>query len=214
MQAQLADARLDALRMQINPHFLFNTLNTISSYLEQDPRGVRRMIARLSDLLRYTLEGTNAREVPLRQELGFIDSYLALQQIRFEERLKIDRDIDPDVLDALVPNLILQPLVENALKYGIDGREEGGRIELSVWRQGNYLHLCVGDDGPGLPPPGDTEVKDSQGIGLHNTRERLASLYGSDQQFNLESSDGGGLIAHVVLPYHTSTDFYIPALSQ
>jgi sensor histidine kinase YesM len=201
--------------MQINPHFLFNTLNTISSYLEQDPRGVRRMIARLSDLLRYTLEGTDAREVPLRQELGFIDSYLALQQIRFEERLEIGRDIDPDMLDALVPNLILQPLVENALKHGIGGREDGGRIELAAWREGNYLHLSVGDDGPGLSQTaGEVAAKDSQGIGLRNTRERLTSLYGPDQRFNLEAADGGGLVAHLVLPYHTSTDLYLPALSQ
>lgn len=215
LQAQLSEARLQALRMQLNPHFLFNTLNTISSYLERDPPGVRRMIARLSELLRYTLEKTEAREVPLRQELAFIDRYLEIQRIRFEERLEVHLSVDPAVLDALVPNLILQPLVENAIKHGIGGREDGGRIEMRAWREEEYLHLSVRDDGPGLTPSaGDGAATAPQGIGLRNTRERLESLYGTAQHFALEPADGGGLLVHLVLPYHTGTDLYTTTLSE
>ncbi|MGI9175353.1 MAG: sensor histidine kinase [Rhodothermales bacterium] len=219
LQAQLAESRLRALRAQLNPHFLFNTLNFISSDLERDPRGVRRMIARLSELLRYTLDKTDVREVPLRQELGFIDGYLEIQRIRFEDRLAVHHNVDPAVLDALVPNLILQPLVENAVKHGIAHRESGGGIELRAWRVGEHLHLSVRDDGPGLPPTngdgdGDGEATASQGIGLRNTRERLEALYGTAQRFVLEPAEGGGLTAHLVLPYHTGTDLYTTALPE
>ena len=216
LQAQLADARLHALRSQLNPHFLFNTLNAISSYLEADPRGVRRMIARLSELLRYVLEKTDAREVPLREELGFIDKYLEIQRLRFEDRLTVAHHVDPAVLEALVPSLILQPLVENAVKHGLAHREQGGRIELRAWREGERLHLSVRDDGPGLPPPtGDgAAASATPGIGLRNTRERLESLYGTAQQFSLESAEDGGLVAHLALPYHTGTDLYAAALTE
>ena len=211
LQAQLAESRLRALRTQLNPHFLFNTLNFISSDLERDPRGVRRMIARLSELLRYTLDKTDVREAPLRQELGFIDGYLEIQRIRFEDRLAVQRDVDPAVLDALVPSLILQPLVENAVKHGIAHREKGGGIELRAWREGEHLHLSVRDDGPGLPPA-DGDGTAAPGIGLRNTRERLEALYGTSQRFELQPAEGGGLVAHLVLPYHTGTDLYTIAL--
>ncbi len=214
LQAQLADARLEALRMQINPHFLFNTLNAISSYLEQDPRGVRRMIARLSELLRYTLDGTDTREVPLREEIGFIDSYLELQRMRFEERLETTLDVDPNVLDALVPNLLLQPLVENAIKHGIGDREEGGRVDIAAWREGPHLHLRVRDDGPGMAANGGDGMLPAKGIGLRNTRERLETLYGPDQELDLEHPDGGGLAAHIVLPFRTSADHYAATVSS
>ena len=209
LQAQLSEAHLQALRMQLNPHFLFNTLNAVSAYLERDPAGARRMIARLSELLRYALEKRDVREVPLQQELDFIEKYLDLQRVRFEERLELGRDVDEAVLDALVPTLILQPLVENAIKHGIGDREEGGRIALRAWREGQHLHLIVHDDGPGLSGVGgDGESTESWGIGLKNTRERLSSLYGSGQRFALEPADGGGLNAHIVLPYHTASDLY------
>jgi signal transduction histidine kinase len=215
LQAQLAESRLQALRTQLNPHFLFNTLNFISSYLERDPRSVRRMIARLSELLRYTLDKTGDREVPLRQELRFIDGYLEIQQIRFGDRLTIHRDIDPDVLEALVPTLILQPLVENAVKHGIASREEGGHLELNAWREGEHLHLSVRDDGPGLTASdGDGAAAVTPGIGLRNTRERLEALYGPAQQFALEPAEGGGAVARLDLPYHTSTDLYTTTLSE
>jgi two-component system, LytTR family, sensor kinase len=215
LHAQLVEARFQTLRTQLNPHFLFNTLNTISSYLEEDPAGVRRMIARLSELLRYTLEKTESREVPLRQELGFIDGYLEIQLIRFDDSLVVHLDIDPAVLDALIPNLILQPLVENAIKHGIGRCEEGGTIELRAWRENERLHLSVRDTGPGLAlTDGDGAPAGSAGIGLRNTRARLESLYGSDQRFTLEPSHDGGLVAHLDLPYHKTTDLYTTAFSE
>lgn len=209
LHAQLAEARLQTLRMQINPHFLFNTLHTISTYLERDPRGVRRMIARLSELLRYTLEKTEAKEVPLRQELGFLDGYLEIQAIRFRDSLSVHHDIDAAVLDALVPNLILQPIVENAVKHGVGHLEGEGRIALRAWREGERLHLSVQDNGPGLAPPsGDGAVVPPPGIGLRNTRERLESLYGDEQSLDLAAAEGGGVVAHLSLPYHTAADLF------
>ena len=207
LQAHLAEARFQALRMQINPHFLFNTLHTISTYLERDPRGVRRMIARLSDLLRYTLEMGNLKEVPLRQEMSFVDGYLDIQAIRFQDSLEVHLDTEPDVMEALVPNLILQPLVENAIKHGVSSVETGGRIELRAWREGEHLHLSVGDNGPGLAAPAE------DGVGLRNTRDRLESLYGDKQSLVLEPAEGGGLVAHITLPYHTGADLYTRAVS-
>lgn len=215
LQAQLAESRLQALRTQLNPHFLFNTLNFISSYLERDPRSVRRMIARLSELLRYTLDKTDEREVPLRQELSFIDGYLEIQQIRFGDRLTVRRDIALNAQEALVPTLILQPLVENAIKHGIAHREEGGSIELRAWREDEHLHLSVRDDGPGFSATSENGTAAvTPGVGLRNTRERLEALYGTAQRFTLDSAEDGGAVAHLVLPYHTQTDLYTTTLPE
>lgn len=215
LQAQLAESRLQALRAQLNPHFLFNTLNFISSYLERDPRGVRRMIARLSELLRYTLDKTGEREVTLSQELSFIDRYLEIQRIRFGDRLTVHRDVDADVLEALVPTLILQPLVENAVKHGIAHREAGGHIALRAWREGEQLHLSVRDDGPGpSAPSGNGAASITPGVGLRNTRARLEALYGPEQRFVLEPAEEGGAVARLTLPYHTSTDLYTTTLPE
>lgn len=207
LQAQLSEAHLHTLRMQLNPHFLFNTLNTISAYLERDPAGVRRMIARLGELLRYTLDKAEAREVPLHQELQFTEKYLEIQRMRMEERLLVEEDVDPGVLNAFVPNLILQPLVENAIKHGIGRRESGGRIQLSARREGDDLHLSVADDGPGMSVSVGNGAA-SAGIGLRNTRQRLESLYGEAQRFSVGPSDIGGLVARMTIPYHTSEDLY------
>ena len=202
LEAQLAEARLSALRMQLNPHFLFNTLNAVSALVERDPAGVRRMVARLSSLLRYVLEEGSAPEVPLRDELAFLRSYLAIQEIRFSGRLQVSEACRGDVLDALVPNLILQPLVENAVKHGLGAREDGvGHIEIGAERVGHQLVLTVRDDGPGAHPE---DIRD--GVGLSNTRARLEALYGSDATLTLESGSEGGLVARVVLPYHTARD--------
>ena len=203
LQAQLADARLTALRTQLNPHFLFNTLHAVSALVERDPRGVRRMIARLSELLRYTLDGADEQEIPLEQELTFLERYLEIMQIRFQGRLAVDTQADPDVLDALVPNLILQPLVENAVKHGVSKVDGAGRIEIRARREGERVVLSVQDNGPGL---GGTDVAEEEGVGLRNTRARLAQLYGPAQNLTLRVAEGGGLIAEVVLPYHTDTD--------
>ncbi|MEP6833375.1 MAG: histidine kinase [Gemmatimonas sp.] len=213
LQAQLVEARLSALRSQLNPHFLFNTLNAISALVERDPKGVRRMIARLSELLRYSLEEGSESEVPLSREFAFLDRYMEIMQIRFQGRLKIEQHSDADVADALVPNLILQTLVENALKYGVNESDGSGRLAISATRQGEQLVLRVRDFGPGLRNGGSSSsnlangngLSDS-GVGLRNTRERLEQLYGDDQQFSLRAADGGGVIAEVMLPFHTMAD--------
>lgn len=213
LQAQLADARLQALRMQLNPHFLFNTLHAVSSLVERDPRGVRRMIARLSALLRYTLEEAGAQEVPLKQELRFLNGYLEIQQIRFQGKLEVEHEVAPDVLDALVPNLILQPIVENAIKHGTSQMDGTGRIAVRARREGECLVLTVRDNGPGLAgPSGDGAFGPNEGIGLRNTRARLAELYGDAQRLTLETAKGGGLVARITLPYHTSADLRTTAL--
>ncbi len=215
LRAQLAEARLETLRMQINPHFLFNTLHAVSTLVERDPKGVRRMIARLSALLRYTLEGNSAQEVPLRQELQFLDDYLEIQQIRFQGRLQVQQHIEPALLDALVPNLILQPLVENAIKHGAARVEGSGYIELRAWREGARLCLSVSDNGPGFleNTEGDGMPNLKKGLGLRNTQERLEGLYGSMQSLSLSAAEQGGVVAQITLPYHTGADLMTSAVS-
>ena len=204
LHAQLADARLGALRAQLNPHFLFNTLHAISSLVERDPRGVRRMIARLSELLRYSLEESDEQEIPLRQELAFLDRYLEIMRIRFQGALEVTMDIADEVQDALVPNLVLQPLVENAVKHGVSKAEGAGRITIRARRDGERTILTVEDNGPGF---GDVEAPGENGVGLRNTRERLEQLYGRAQSLTLrEAESGRGLVAEVVLPFHTRGD--------
>ena len=203
LQAQLADARLAALRTQLNPHFLFNTLHAVSALVERDPRGVRRMIARLSELLRTTLDGADEQEVPLSQELQFTHRYLEIMQIRFQGRLAIDSQIEPCALDALVPNLILQPLVENAIKHGVSKIEEPGRIEIRARRAGDRLVLCVRDNGPSVH---DTALRAGEGVGLRNTRERLSELYGTEQSLTLSPAENEGVLAEVTIPYHKRSD--------
>lgn len=191
LQAQLAEARLDALRMQINPHFLFNTLNAISALVDRDPSGTRKMIARLSELLRRTIDSRAADEVPLRQELELLDRYVEIMEIRFQGRLRAERRIDDDALDALVPHFILQPIVENALEHG-----QGGTIEIAARRDGARLVVSVRDHGPGVSGT-------AAGVGLGNTRARLEQLYGSGASFALRNAEGGGAIAEIVVPYRT-----------
>jgi two-component system LytT family sensor kinase len=195
LQAQLAEARLDVLRAQLNPHFLFNTLNAISALVERDPRGTRRMIARLSDLLRYTLEESTDAEVPLRRELDLLEEYIELMQIRFQGKLDVTMRVQDDTRDALVPNLILQPIVENAIKHGV-GSMGSGEIAIAAVRVGENLELTVSDSGGG--PGGGPE-----GVGLRNTNARLAQLYGSQFSVTLRSRPGGGTDAVMVLPLRT-----------
>ena len=202
LQAQLAEARLDALRKQLDPHFLFNTLNAISSLVERDPRGVRRMISRLGELLRHSIEGAGEAEIPLRQELDLLRRYVEIMQVRFQGRLEVDVVAEPDVLDAMVPNLVLQPLVENAIKHGVSKVEGLGRIRVDCRREGESLVLRVIDNGRGLAEPGD----DSSGVGLRNTTARLEQMYGSEQTFTLMPGASGGMVAEVRVPYHTRGD--------
>jgi signal transduction histidine kinase len=201
LRAQLAEARLSALRSQIDPHFLFNTLNAVSALVERDPRGVRRMIARLSELLRHSLEGAGAAEVTLRKEVEFVDRYLEIMRIRFQGSLEVETDVDAEVMDALVPNLILQPLVENAVKHGVGRMKEGGLIRIHAFRENGRVVLSVRDNGPGLGTAAPRE-----GVGVRNTRQRLEQLYGQAQALTLGPVDGGGVEARVTLPFHTAGD--------
>ena len=209
LKAQLSDARLSALRMQINPHFLFNTLHSISSLADENPEGVQRIVARLSALLRRALEGNANQEVPLAKELSFIRDYLEIQRIRFDERLEVIERIDENLQDALVPDLILQPLVENAIKHGATtANGHAARIVLTARRDpaSDRLVLVVRDNGPGLDEGAEKRADREGRVGLANTRKRLDALYGSDATLDLTNAPEGGLIATVTLPYHTAAD--------
>jgi two-component system LytT family sensor kinase len=197
LQAQLAQARLEALRAQLNPHFLFNTLNAVSALVERDPRGVRRMIARLSDLLRYTLDESTDQEVPLHRELDLLGEYIELMQIRFQGKLEVAIRVDEDARRALVPNLLLQPIVENAIKHGVTHLQTTGAIEVRGRREGDDLVVTVSDNGPG-PGQGD------EGVGLANTNERLGQMYGHAYRVALRPGVPSGTIAEMRLPFHTA----------
>lgn len=219
LQAQLAEARLEVLSAQLNPHFLFNTLHAVSSLVERDPRGVRRMIARLSELLRVTLEGTNDQEIPLSRELELLRLYLDIMQVRFQGRLVVDIDADADVMDALVPSFVLQPLVENAVMHGVSKVEGAGRIELRAGRDADDVVITVRDNGPGLGSDAQHATSSpvvptrspAGGVGLRNTRARLEQLYGTEQRLVLRPAAEGGTLAEIVLPYHTAADLHAEA---
>ena len=198
-EARFAEARLAALRMQINPHFLFNALNGIATLIHLDPRAADTMLGHLGELLRASLDDANAGEVPLRRELEFVRRYLAIEQTRFGDRLRIEERISADTLDALVPAFILQPLVENAIKHGISTVRGPGMVTLVSRREGDSLCLEVLDTGPG---PGATDTsKTGTGIGLANTRARLAQLYPGRHELVLRPRDDGGCLARIALPF-------------
>lgn len=199
LEKHLAQAKLQALQMQLNPHFLFNTLHSISSLMHKDIEAADRMIMRLSDLLRAALDSADTQEVSLRKELELLQLYLGIEQIRFGDRLSIQLDIAPEALEAQVPNLILQPLVENAIRHGIEPRAKPGRIELHAMRQDNTLTLRVCDNGKGLPPAKPAR----EGVGLSNTRARLRELYGAAHRFEFGDQPEGGLRVEMVIPYRT-----------
>jgi LytS/YehU family sensor histidine kinase len=186
--------------MQLHPHFLFNTLNGIAG-LVRDSRNkdAVRMIAGLSDLLRHTLETAGKQEVSLREELEFLELYLDLQQMRFPDRLSVRMEIEPETLDATVPYLVLQPLVENAVRHGIAPRAAPGTVGVRARRDDTLLEIKVFDDGLGLSHPADAGK--GTGIGLANTRARLAQLYGEGHRFDVREREGGGVEATVVIPF-------------
>ncbi len=202
LRQELVEARLSALRMQLNPHFLFNTLHAVSALIHEDPEAADRVVARLSELLRLSLDQSKPQEVPLREEMGFLERYLEIEQTRFGERLTVVKDIPNDAQQALVPFLVLQPLVENAIRHGIEPREDAGRLAIEARRNNGHLQLRVRDNGSGLPT--ETNGKPVEGIGLSNTRSRLQHLYGDKFQFQLTSAQGGGLEAFIEIPFHTS----------
>jgi len=199
LAAQLSEARLGALRMQLNPHFLFNSLNAITVLVrDRNTAAASRMLELLSDVLRQVLQTDETHETALSGELEFLERYLAIEQVRFSDRLRPRIEIDPAVARAAVPRFLLQPLVENALHHGIARRADAGLLQVSAHREGGELVLTVRDDGPGLPM---TPVEGS-GVGLSNTRARLAALYGGDATLEVANAEGGGAIATVRLPYH------------
>ena len=201
LEAELAQAQLQALKMQLQPHFLFNTLHSIATLVLEDPEAAEAMIARLSELLRLSLENHGIQQVPLSKELEFTESYLGIEQIRFEDRMKVKFDISPETLDAQVPNLILQPLVENAVHHGIGGGS--GRIEICSRHREGRLILQVLDNGPGL---GDESVSKTcgKGLGLANTRARLERIYGNKHDFVVRTASNGGVEAVIFIPFEVA----------
>jgi two-component system LytT family sensor kinase len=204
LAAGLTEARLQALKMQLQPHFLFNTLNAISALIPTEAKPARRMLARLGDLLRITLEHEETQEVTLREELAFLQPYLEIEQARLEDRLTVVMKIAPETLDARVPHLILQPLVENAIRHGIAPRIEPGRVEISATSgpDDHLLRLEVRDDGRGVET--DNQVSTRRGVGLTNIRSRLDQLYDGEHRFDLENHPEGGVVVRITLPFRRS----------
>jgi sensor histidine kinase YesM len=202
LEASLSRANLDSLRMQLNPHFLFNTLNAISVMaMKGERQGVVRMLTLLSDLLRLSLDHKQ-QVVSLREELEILDRYLEIEYVRFRDRLILERDIDPEALDAEVPSLLLQPLVENAIRHGISRRPGPGVVRVEAEVRGDVVELRVLDTGPGV---GGVPAREGTGVGLANTRARLEQLYGSRQELTLATRAEGGACVTVRLPlrYYT-----------
>jgi two-component system, LytTR family, sensor kinase len=203
LEAHLAQAQLKLLRMQINPHFLFNTLNAISTLVHTSPHTADEMITDLGELFRFSLESSNDQEIPLSRELELLRRYLAIEQRRFGQRLEIGQNVDPEILNALVPPLILQPIVENAIRHGIESQAGFGRIAIYARRNGNQVKLSVSDNGK---KPFDSSIRENkrQGIGLANTRARLQQLYGKEQSFSIVNGDLGGWTVEIKIPFSTT----------
>jgi two-component system LytT family sensor kinase len=206
VEGQLSQAQLQALKMQLQPHFLFNTLHSISALLNKDKEAARKMIARLGDFLRLTLENSGAQEVTLQQEIEFLTCYLEIQRVRFQDRLTTSLDVEAEALDAQVPNLILQPIVENAIRHGISQRSTPGLIEIQAKRQNGVLRIRVRDNGPGLPVNRSHEKLFQKGLGLANTQTRLMRLYGNAHRFELANDPGGGLVVTLEIPVTHAPD--------
>jgi two-component system LytT family sensor kinase len=198
LEARLAQAELHSLKMQLQPHFLFNTLNAISVLMMRDPEAANQMLLRLSDLLRLSLDQVGTQEVPLQQELDFLSGYLEIEQTRFQDRLTVSMDIEPATVGAAVPNLLLQPLVENAVRHGIAKRIGAGHIDIRASRVGANLRLEVQDNGIGLR---NDVTSNAGGVGLTNSRARLERLYGSRYQFDVKNVPGGGVLVTVIMPF-------------
>ncbi len=199
LEARLSQANLQALKSQIQPHFLFNTLNAIASLVRRQPEAAENMIVTLSDFLRHNLDASREHEVTLRREIETLHLYLEIQQMRFGERLRVLHEIAPAAYEAIVPALLLQPLVENAVRHGIEPRASGGTITLRAQRDGRTLKLEVADDGVGFK--GECATAPREGIGLSNTRARLSALYGDDHQFEISPNRDGGIAVRVEIPW-------------
>ena len=199
LRTQLVQSQLEALKMQVHPHFLFNTLHSISAMLSKDTEGARKMITRLGDFLRLTLENSGLMEVTLQQEIEFLNGYLEIERIRFQDRLTTDIRVDPEVLDVRVPNLILQPLVENAMRHAV-GNSKSGRVEVVAAPRNGVVRIEVRDNGPGIQSDGVLDVGRGRGVGLANTQARLVGLYGDAATFELSNNPSGGLVVTLEIP--------------
>lgn len=211
-ERQLAQAQLELLKSQLHPHFLFNTLHTVSAMMHEDVKAADRMVSRLSDLLRLTLENIGRHEVPLKQELDFVQRYLEIERIRFQERLELTLRIDPETFDAMVPSMVLQPLVENCIRHGFGSHRSTGAIVVHAHRQERSLMLQVMDNGGGLPGGGLQSFR--EGLGLTNTRRRLQQMYGSEHRFQLESPPNGGVVVTLEIPFHTAATEETPGIPE
>lgn len=198
-QAELTEASLLALRAQLQPHFLFNALNTVSVLMREDVDAADRVLVKLSELLRRTLDAHDAHEVRLRDEIELLEAYLEIEHARFSDRLSYQIDVEPELLDSRVPSLILQPLVENAVRHGVARRVSPGRISVAAGLRDGRVQLTVRDDGPGL------SADATDGVGLTNTRARLEQLYGDDHRFVVSNAEGGGVVVILAIPLRTST---------
>jgi hypothetical protein len=196
-KGQLAIAQLHALQARLEPHFLFNTLNTIAGLVHKAPDKAEAVLTMLSDLLRFALENGGELQVPLEREIEFIRKYLAIMQVRYEQRVQYELEIEPDTLPALIPPLLLQPIVENAIKYGVEPNLDGGKIRLRTWRDGNQLRLNVSNTGSRLPPASAF----TEGIGFSNTRARLRELFGTEGTMNMQNGDGARI--EIAIPFRT-----------
>ncbi len=203
LTAQLSEARLDALRMQLNPHFLFNCLNTVLVLVrDKETAAASRMLELLADVLRQVLDTNRPREVPLRDELLFVERYLAIEQVRFSDRLRVEWSIENRARSALVPDLVMQPLVENAIRHGVARRAQAGTLVISARVVGAALELGVRDDGAGI----EAAESEREGVGLSNTKERLRTLYGEAASVTITSRAAGGTEVLLRLPYRTGRD--------
>lgn len=200
LEAQLAHAQLEVLKIQLEPHFLFNTLNSIAALARNDGPAAENMTLQLADLLRFSLDAMGVHEVPLSRELTVLQKYIDIQQMRFRDRLQVEMDIAPNTLRALVPNMILQPLVENAIRHGIGPRRAPGHVRILSRQVFDELWLEIGDDGMGLTRVGGVPP---EGVGLRNTRARLQQLYPHDHRLSLEDAPGGGCIVKIHIPFRT-----------
>lgn len=199
LEAQLVQAQLQALKMQLQPHFLFNVLNSIATLSRRDPPAAEKMTLQVAELLRLSLQSADLHQVPLRRELEFLDCYLRIQQTRFQDRLRVHFDVDAAILDAAVPTLLLQPLVENAVRHGISPRPEPGHITVRAHRYEHWLDLEISDNGVGLAVAGKERPK--EGVGLKNTRARLRQLYQQNFAFGCEDIPEGGCCVRIRIPF-------------
>jgi sensor histidine kinase YesM len=204
LETQLAHAQLTALKMQLDPHFLFNTLHAISSLMHEDAAAAEKTVNRLSDLLRLSVENGNVQQVTLRREMEFLEGYLDIQKTRLRDRLNVRLHLDPGTLEALVPNMILQPLVENAVKYGIASRNTPGTLVIRAECHDEVLRLEITDDGPGLNPI--RVDKPTRGVGIANARARLQQLYGETHHFSMSRPPGGGTQVRLEIPFRLKGD--------